>query len=214
VSRRDQQKMDQYLSSVRDAEQRLNKAEAWQHRPKPLVDVPPVVDVRDQNDIIGRAQRMYDIMYLALMTDSTRILTYVVGDSNAVATLPGVTMNYHDLSHHGQDPEKLKQLGIIEGAHIRLFGEFLRKLQSTPEGSSSLLDHTMILLGSHMHSGGHNNRNLPIMLGGGPFRHGQHLAFDQDNNYPLANLYVTMLQKMGLPVQRFASGSGPMEGLT
>ncbi|HSG69727.1 MAG TPA: DUF1552 domain-containing protein, partial [Planctomycetaceae bacterium] len=204
VSRQDQDKLDQYFTSVREAEQRLLKAEQWQHKPKPQVDVDPPNDIRDQNDIISRARLLYDIMYLAIQTDSTRVISYGVGDSNAVATLPGINMNYHDLSHHGQDPEKLKQLGIIESAHIKTYGEFLTRLKETKEGDATLLDRTMVLMGSHMHSGGHNNLNLPIILAGGGFQHGQHLAFDQKNNYPLANLYVSMLQRLGLEVDRFA----------
>ncbi len=213
VSRQDQDKLDQYFTSVREAEQRLHKAEQWQHRPKPVVDAEPPADIRDPNDIINRARQLYDIMYLALLTDSTRVITYGVGDSNAVATLPGVSKNYHDLSHHGQDPEKLKQLGIIESAHVKAYGDFLTRLKETTEGDATLLDRTMVLIGSHMHSGGHNNRNLPILLAGGGFKHGQHLAFDQENNYPLANLYVSMLQRLGLDVERFASSTGAMSGL-
>jgi hypothetical protein len=122
-------------------------------------------------------------------------------------------MNYHDLSHHGQDPEKLKQLGLIESAHIKTYGEFLTRLKETQEGDSTLLDRTMVLMGSHMHSGGHNNLNLPIILAGGGFQHGQHLAFDRENNTPLANLFVSMLQRLGLEVERFASSTGTLTGL-
>jgi hypothetical protein len=213
VSRQDRQKLEEYFSAVRDAEQQLQKAEAWQHRPKPPVDAAPPRDNLDKNDIINRARQLYDVMYLALVTDSTRLITYTVGDSNAVATLPGVSMNYHDLSHHGQDPEKLRQLALIESEHVKLFGGFVRRLKETSEGEASLLDRTMVLLGSHMHSGAHDNRNLPNILAGGGFRHGQHLAFDQSNNYPLANLYVTMLQRLGLEVDRFASSTGTMTGI-
>lgn len=213
VSQRDQQKLDEYFTSVREAEQQLQKSEQWQHKPKPTVDAQPPQDIRDSNDIINRARQLYDVMYLALLTDSTRLITYSVGDSNAVATLPGVSMNYHDLSHHGQDPEKLKQLGIVESEHVRLFGDFTRRLKETAEDDGNLLDRTMVMLGSHMHSGGHDNRNLPIILAGGGFRHGQHLAFDREDNYPLANLYVTMLQRLGLEVDRFASSTGTMPGL-
>jgi hypothetical protein len=214
VSQHDRQKLDQYFTSVREAEQRLHKAERWQHLPKPEVDVPPLVDLRDPNDITGRARQFYDIIYLALLTDSTRVVTYSVGDSNAVASLPGVSMNYHDLSHHGQDPEKLKQLSIIEGAHLEAFGDLLARLKATEEGASHLLHNTMLLLGSHMHSGGHDNRNLPVLLAGGRFHHGQHLAFDQANNTPLANLYVSMLQQLGLAIDQFASSTGTLTGLT
>ncbi len=213
ISRQDQQKLDQYFTSVREAEQRLHKAEEWQHKPKPMVEAKPPAEIRDNNDIITRARQFYDVMYLALFTDSTRVITYSVGDSNAIASLAGVSMNYHDLSHHGQDPEKLRQLAIIESAHVNVFGEFVNRLKETAEGDANLLERTSVLLGSHMHSGGHNNRNLPILLAGGGFRHGQHLAFNQNDNYPLANLFVSLLQRLGLNTERFASSTGTMTGL-
>lgn len=213
VTRRDREKLDQYFTSVREAERQLHKSEQWQKKPKPQVNAKEPRDIRDPNDIINRARQLYDIMYLAILTDSTRVITYAVGDTNSVATIPGVSMNYHDLSHHGQDPEKLKQLGLVESAHFRAFGDFIDRLKKTAEMDSTLLDRTMVLLGSHMHSGGHNNRNLPVLLAGGGFRHGQHLAFDQESNTPLANLYVTMLQRLGLPMDRFASSTGTMTGL-
>lgn len=213
VGSADRQKLEQYMHSVREAELRLQKAEQWQNRPLPVIDVEPLQEIRDANNITGRAAQFYELMYLALVTDSTRVLTYGVGDSNAVATLPGISMNYHDLSHHGQDPEKLRQLAIIEGAHLEEFGKFLTRLQETQERGSSLLERSMVLLGSHMHSGGHDNRNLPIILAGGGFVHGQHLGFSQQDNYPLANLYVSMLQQMGLETDQFSSSTGTMEGL-
>lgn len=209
----DQRKLDEYFTAVREAEKQLQKSEQWQHKPKPKVDAKTPDDIRDQTRLIDRARQLYDIMYLAIQTDSTRLITYTVGDSSHVPSLPGVSMNYHDLSHHGQDPDKLKQLAIVESEHIKAFGDFVRRLKKTKEDTSSLLDRTMILLGSHMHSGGHNNRNLPIILAGGGFRHGQHLAFDREKNYPLANLYVTMLQKLGLEVEQFASSTGTMTGV-
>jgi hypothetical protein len=213
VGAQDQHKLDEYFTAVRDAERQLQTSEQWQHKPKPKVDVPPPSDILDGNNIINRARQHYDVMYLALLTDSTRLITYSVGDSNAVATLPGVSMNYHDLSHHGQEPEKLKQLGIIESEHVKAIGDFVRRLKGTAEGESNLLQRSMILVGSHMHSGGHDNRNLPIILAGGNFRHGQHLAFDSDNNVPLSNLYVSMLQQLGLEIDRFATSTGRLTGL-
>ena len=213
VGQKDNRKLDEFFTSVREAEQQLQKAERWQHRPKPKVHATPPRNILDQTRAIERARQLYDIMYLAIQTDSTRLMTYTVGDSSHVPQLPGVSMNYHDLSHHGQDPEKLKQLAIVESEHVKAFGDFIRRLKGAAEDESTLLDRTMVLLGSHMHSGGHNNRNLPIILAGGGFKHGQHLAFDTDNNYPLANLYVTMLQRLGLEVDRFASSTGTMMGL-
>lgn len=213
VGIQDQHKLDEYFTAVRDAERQLQKSEEWQQRPKPKVDVPAPKDILDGNDIINRARQHYDVMYLALLTDSTRLITYSVGDSNAVATLPGVSMNYHDLSHHGQEPEKLKQLAIIESEHVKAIGDLIRRLKGTAEGESNLLERSMILVGSHMHSGGHDNRNLPVILAGGGFRHGQHLAFDRDNNVPLSNLYVSMLQQLGLEIDQFSTSTGRLTGL-
>ena len=213
VSRTDQRKVEEYFTSVREAERQLAKSEQWQHKPKPKVDAVPPERIRDRARIIQQSKQIYDIMFLALQTDSTRLMTYSVGGSSYVPAIPGVSMNYHDLSHHGQDPEKLKQLAIVESQQVVLFGDFLRRLKETPEGNSTLLDRTMLLFGSHMHSGNHDNRNLPIIFAGGGFRHGQHLAFDPVNNHPLANLYVTMLQRLGLEVDGFASSTGTLPGL-
>ena len=213
VGQRDNRKLDEYFTSVREAELQLQKSEQWQHKPKPKTDAQPIRNIRDQTRLIERARLMYDIMYLAIQSDSTRLMTLTVGDSSHVPALPGVSMNYHDLSHHGQDSEKLKQLGIVESEHVKAFGDFVRRLKEAGEDESNLLGRTMVMLGSHMHSGGHNNRNLPVIFACGGFHHGQHIARDQDNNDPMANLYVTMLQRLGLEVDRFASSTGTMKGL-
>jgi hypothetical protein len=213
VSRLDKRKLEEYLTAVRDAEQSLQKSEQWQHKPKPKVDAKPPNTIQNKAQIRRRAQQFYDLIHLALQTDSTRLITYVVNDSVYVPVLPGVSQNYHNLSHHGQDPEKLKQLAIVESEYIKLFGDFLRRLKGTKEDESNLLDRTMVLIGSHMHDGRHDNHNLPIILAGGGFRHGRHLAFDRDSNCPLANLHVTMLQQLGIEVDQFASSTGTLEGL-
>lgn len=213
VGVRDREKLDEYFTSVREAELRLHKSEQWLDKPKPKVDAQLPVDIRDQTRVIERVKQMYDMMLLAIQTDSTRLITMTVGDSSFVPQLSGVSMNYHDLSHHGQDPEKLKQLSIVEAEHVKALGEFVRRLKETKESDNQLLAGTMVLLGSHMHSGGHDNRNLPLLLAGGRFRHGQHLAFDRTHNYPLANLYVSLLQQLGLEVDRFGSSTGTMSGL-
>lgn len=213
ISRDDQHKLDQYFTSVREAEQQLHKTEQWQHKPKPKVDVKSMPPIRDQAQIEAKSKQLYDMMYLALQTDSTRLITHAIGDSSLVPVLRGVSMTYHNLSHHGQDPVKLVQLALVESLHVKAFGDFIYRLRDTKEADSNLLDQTMVMLGSHMHSGGHNNRNLPVILAGGGFKHGRHLAFDKDNNAPLANLYVTMLQRLGLELDKFASSTGTMTGL-
>ena len=213
VSRQDQQKLDEYFAAVRGAEQSLHKSQQWHDKPKPQVDAQPPTPIQNRARIKERAQQFYDVIQLALQTDSTRLITYVVNDSVHVPVLPGISQNYHNLSHHGQDPEKLKQLALIESEYFKLFAGFLQRLKETEEGGSNLLERTQVLFGSHMHDGAHNNQNLPILLAGGSHRHGQHLAFDPQNNTPLANLYVSMLQQIGLDVARFASSTGTLAGL-
>lgn len=214
LSAADHRKLDEYLTSVRETEQRLLKAESWEHKPKPKVDATPPRDINDNKDVIGRATLMYDMMHLALQTDSTRIMTFFKNGINAVPPIKGVSQDYHNLSHHGKDPDKIKELGIIEGEQMRIFGEFLRKLQKTDENGSNLLDQTMVLFGSNLgNASSHNNTNLPIVFAGGGFKHGQHLAFDAKNNEPLANLYVTMLQRMGIEADEFVTGKKTMTGI-
>ncbi len=211
---KDRDKLDQYFSSVRATEQRLAKAEAWEHRPKPHVEAKPPQDITNTADVIGRVQLMFDMTHLALQTDSTRLVTLYNPGVNAVPPIPGVTQDYHNLSHHGRDEERLAQLKIVEIRQMKVLAEFLGKLRETPEDGGSLLDHTMVIFGSDLGNGSsHDNHNLPIILAGGGFRHGQHLAFDRDHNYPLPNLYVSMLQQLGLEVDQFASSTGTMTGL-
>ena len=210
----DRQKLDQYFTAVREAEAQLHKAEEWAARPKPSVDVKPPKDQLDRLQMLERTRLMYDMMHLAIQTDSTRFLTLYDPGMNAVPVIPGVDTDYHMLSHHGKDESKLKQLAIVESAIMREFGGFLRKLNESQEGGASLLDNTMVFLGSTLgNANSHDNRNMPIILAGGGFKHGQHLAFNQELNYPLPNLFVSMLQRLGLEVDTFGSSTGTMTGL-
>ena len=128
--------------------------------------------------------------------------------------IPGVEEGYHSLSHHGRDEEKLEQLALVEAEIIKAWGEFLRDLSKTNEKGERLLDTTSILLTSNLgNASSHDNRNMPVLLAGGGFDHGQHLAFDQRNNYPLPNLYVSLLQQTGLETDQFATSTGTMTGL-
>lgn len=211
---RDRQKLDQYLESVRDAEQRLAKTQAWESRPKPQVDVPPPHDESDPAKMVEQMQLMYDMMHLALQTDSTRFITYFFTGMNRVPAVPGVDVDYHSLSHHGKDPAKIEQLTIIEIEVMKALDRFLTKLAQTEEADGSLLDSTMVLFGSNLgNASSHSTKNMPMVLAGGAFRHGSHLAFDRENNYPLPNLYVSMLQRLDLETDAFASATGTMNGL-
>ncbi|MEQ9407567.1 MAG: DUF1552 domain-containing protein [Fuerstiella sp.] len=214
LSGRDREKLDQYYEAVREAERRLAKAEAWEQKPKPQVDVKPPRDETDSRRIVECMRLMYDVMHLALETDSTRFLTYNIAGMNAVPVIPGVDIDYHNLSHHGKDPDKIAQLTVVESALIQEFRGFLDRLRQSSEVTGSLLDTTMVLFGSNLgNASSHDTKNMPVLLAGGGFRHGRHLAFDRQNNYPLPKLFVSMLQRLGMETETFGTGTGTMSGL-
>jgi Protein of unknown function (DUF1552) len=202
----DREKLDQYFTSVRELEQRLVKSEAWATRPKPKVAMKPPVDPANRADIIGYARPMFDLVHLALQTDSTRIVTLRLQGHNSIPPIQGVTQDWHNLSHHGKDPNKLEELAIIEKAELAELKSLLKNLKSSVEDGANLLDRTMVLYGSNLgNSSSHDTRNLPLLVAGGGFKHGQHLAFDPASPPPLCNLYVQMLRQMGLDVSAFGS---------
>lgn len=210
----DRERLGNYLDSVRELELRLAANQEWAEKPKPKVNMPRPVDIGNPNDFIGRQRLMCSVLKLALETDSTRFVTYHLGGSGGVVPVPGVDEGYHNLSHHGMDEEKLGQLAIVETEIMKAWGEFLRDLQSVDETGRTLLDQTSILLTSNLgNASSHDNRNMPVVLAGGGFRHGQHLAFDRKNNYPLPNLFVSLLQRVGMETDQFATGTSTMTGL-
>ncbi|MFT5525259.1 MAG: hypothetical protein ACI9HK_003226 [Pirellulaceae bacterium] len=210
----DRDKLDEYLTSVRKLEQRLVANEAWSRKPKPKVDAQPPKDIPNKADLIGRTRLLFDLTHLALQTDSTRLITIMLAGSTYAPPIPGVSLGHHDLSHHGQDPGKLEQLKIVELETMKTVHDLLVKLKQTQEADSSLLDRTTVFLGSNLGNGSsHSPRNLPVFLAGGGFRHGQHLAFDPQDPPPLCNLYVSMLQRLGIEVDNFATSTGTLSGL-
>lgn len=205
----DRDKLDEYFTSVREVEQRLVKAQDWARRPKPKVDAKPPTDINSSVEVPARVRLMVDLMHLALQTDSTRFITFALNGLNAVPVIAGVTQDWHNLSHHGQDPTKLAELKVVEVEQMRLFGELLGKLKSTHEEGGTLLDRTIVMFGSNLgNASSHDNKNLPIIVAGGGFRHGQHLAFDPRKNPPLCNLYVQFLRRLGADVNAFGSSNG------
>jgi hypothetical protein len=210
----DRDKLDAYFTSVRELEQRLAANEDWVQRPKPRVDARPPAPVTDPSDLVARERAMLEVMHLALQTDSTRFATLHMNGAGGVLPIEGVDEGYHQLSHHGLDPDKIQQLGLVEQALINAWADFIRKLKQSPEAGGDLLDRTMVLLTSNLgNASSHDNRNMPVLFAGGGFRHGQHLAFDRTNNEPLPNLYLSALRRLGLETDQFASSTGTLRGL-
>jgi len=210
----DREKLEDYLGAVRESEQRLLRAEAWEGRPKPKTEMAAPKDPADRTDILEHARLMYALMHLALATDSTRVITFFENGMNAVPKIPGVSQDYHNLSHHGKDPAKIAELGIIERSQLARIAEFLGKLQATQDEGGTLLDRTMVLVGSNLgNASSHDTRKLPIVLAGGGFKHGAHLALGGERDYPLSNLHVSMLQRLGIEASSFGTGTGTMRGL-
>jgi hypothetical protein len=204
LSRADQQRMDQYLTSVRELEQRLASLEQWEHRPRPRVNAQAPQDLDDNREFVRKTGLMFDVIKLALETDSSRVISLFI-DTTVI----------HNITHHGNRPEMLAELRSKEEGQFEALDNFLRSLNDTREEGQTLLDRTMVLYGTCMGSANsHSNVNLPVLLAGGGFRHGQHLAFDQQNNYPLTNLFVSMLQRLGIETNEFSSGRATMRGIT
>lgn len=218
VGSRDRARLDQYLTGVRELEQRMDLSRQWEDRPKPKVAEQAPVDPASPKDYMEKVRLMYDMARLALETDSTRLVTLMLDSVNSpTIDVEGIdiTDGYHSLSHHGKNAAKLKQLEAIEKHHMRLLGELYSALKAAHEPGGSLFDHTMVLYGTNLgNASTHVTTNLPVLLAGGGFRHGQHLAFDREHNYPLPNLYVSMLQRMGLEHDAFATSTGTMRGLS
>ena len=191
----DRDKLDDWFTSVRELEQRMVANEAWTNRPKPQIDMEKPQSI--PRDTVGIAGTFLEIIRMALRTDSTRFVTlHVPGD-------------YHGLSHHGMDDGTIRQLTSVEQGMIGQWAGFLRKLKS-----DGLLDETMVLMTSNLgNASSHDNKNMPVLFAGGGFRHGKHLAFDQQNNYPLPKLYVSALQRLGIEKDSFATSTGTMTGL-
>ena len=210
----DRARLDQYFQSVRELEGRLERSIAWENRPKPKVDYPMPKDIADANEVVARSRLMFDLVRLALQTDSTRVVTLSLSTFSVVPHVPGVKNETHGLTHHGNEPDKITELRKIEEAQLAVFGEMLSAFRETRETGGNLLDRTQILYGSCLgNANSHSNQNLPLILAGGGFRHGQHLTFDTVNNTPLANLYVSMLQNLGVEADKFATSTGSLRGL-
>ncbi|MGE3803175.1 MAG: DUF1552 domain-containing protein [Gemmataceae bacterium] len=214
VGAADRDRLEQYFSSIRELENQLKQAEAWEHRPKPAVKMAPPEDIKDSALLLQRFRTMLDLVKLAVETDSTRVVTLFLEPLGILSGVAGVQNETHSLTHHGNRPEMVEELSKIESAQLRVFHDFIKGLKETKESGSTLLDQTSVIYGTCMgNANGHTNRNWPVLLAGGGFKHGQHLAFNREQNVPLANLFVSILQRQGLEMDRFASSTGTLRGL-
>ena len=226
----DRRRLDEYFESVRSVERQLRMAREWVKRPKPDAIGAEPRDIGDNQQQRAKFQLMIDMIHLALVTDSTRAVSIMTFGM------------HHDLSHHGKEPKKLAACRQVEVELIQAFGGLLGKLKSATEAGSTLLDSTMVVMTSNLRDGNtHWTHNLPVILAGGGFRHGQHLAFNRPfldevkqelaaapgtgagaekktplmgkDQQPLCNLFTSMLRQGGVEVDRFSSATGPLEGL-
>lgn len=219
VSLRDRAKLEEYFASLRDVEKNVQKQRQWLKQPTPKVDFePPDFDPIAADLSLECETLMYDLMALALETDSTRVISFLLPGSGQVFTIDGERLGagYHGLSHHGNDPGKIADYNKIGRAHVTRFGRFLQRLKESKEPNGrSMLDSTAVLYGSGMgNANTHDNSRLPILLAGGPFRHGGYHAIDRDNALSttplLGDLYLTLMQSMGVEVERFAKAKRNM----
>jgi hypothetical protein len=217
VGPRDRERLDQYFTSVRDLEKRMAMSRDWEHKPKPTVSASVPLDPASPRAYMEKVELMYDMARLAFETDSTRSISLLLDSVNSPAIdVEGteITDGYHNLSHHGKSQAKLAQLKAIDEWHMKLLAKLFGDLKAVREDGESLLDRTMIVYGSNLgNANTHVTTNLPTLFAGGGFRHGQHLAFDTERNYPLPNLFVSMLQRMGIEADKFATSTGTMRGL-
>jgi hypothetical protein len=210
----DRNRVSQYLDSVREVERRIQKAEETaKENPQPDLDRPLGVPAA----YADHARLMFDLQLLALQANVTRVVTFQLAREASNRTYPeiGVSDPHHPLTHHGNDPEKIAKVARINRFHVSLFAEFLEKLASTPEGSGSLLDHVLYLYGSGMGNPNvHDHVNLPIIVAGGAagnMRGGRHIQYKEAT--PLANLHLTLLNKVGVRVDSFADSDGRVDEL-
>jgi hypothetical protein len=211
LGQRDKEKLEEYFTSVRDVEKQIELRRKWANVPKPA----PGIDEPKNNDFVSDLPVMYDLIALALQTDSTRIATLEIG-GDFEASAFDLKAGYHALSHHGMREESIKALIKMEQYQTEQFSRFIGKLKSINDGSGTLLDHSMVLFGSGMgNANSHTNSNLPIILAGGGFKHGEHRAYPTKglDRQPLCNLFLSMLQRFGAEVESFGTSSSTLTGL-
>ena len=213
----DKNKLDEYLTAIREAEVKLQGMQSWLDKPKPTVDYDASGHPHSGTDYGFLAPLMFDLLFLAIESDSSRVFTAGFGMHNRTIELDGVKGGYHGLSHHGNVPDRLRQLQVIDKFYFEQMARFIDRLQNTPlgnRGDGNLLDKTMVLFGTGLGDAArHSNRDLPTVIAGGGFKHRGHVDAQaaRGQRTPLNNLYTTMLQNFGVKIDRFNNASGTVE---
>jgi hypothetical protein len=216
LAKADQDKLDQFLTSIRGVELKLKRQADWIDIAKPKASDDVIRGGDDDDTIVDLAYPyntsvMYDLMVLALQTNSTNVICYGHPGGNRMFPFDGITLGYHSLTHHGKRPELLKELAIIETFYAAQFSRFLKKLKETPDSNGqSLLESTVVMFGSGMgNASAHSSRNLPIMVAGGGFRNGSHHRFERTgrDGRPVSDLFVTILQQLGVERDKFSTST-------
>ena len=206
LSKLDQAKLDEYLTAVRDVEKKLNMSQHWIGKPKPKVEMQEPAD----EGFVESLGSFYDLMALALETDSTRIATLEIPEVFNTSNL-GLRNSYHGYSHHGKDQKNLQGLRVIEEFQTSMFSKFLDRLKEIKLASGqAMFDKTVLLFGSGMGNGSsHSNKNLPILVAGGGFKHAGHVVLpsEKSKRVPLSNLYVKLLQQMDMETDQFGAST-------
>ena len=213
LNKNDSRKLEEYFASVRSVETKLQLDLQWQSVPKPKA----LIEEPTNEGLTKDLPKIYELLALAFQTDSTRVATIEIGKSFAIRDL-GIRKGYHGLSHHGKMQENINLLTQIELYQVQQFARFLAKLKSIrePNTDGTLLDRTMAMFGSGMgNANSHTNNNLPIILAGGGFKHGEYKQYPgkKHKRIPLCNLFVSMLQQFGLETDRFGTSTGTLRGL-
>ncbi len=206
VNKEDKDKLDEYFTSVRDVEKRLELRKRWASQPKPKAPF----DKPANRNTVEDLPLLYELIALALQTDSTRIATLEIGGDFLPQNL-GIDKSYHGLSHHGNDPEAIAHLIALEKYQIEHFGKFLTRISKMQDGDRTLLDSTTVLFGSGIGDANtHKNSDLPVILAGGGYSHGEFREVPREgiNKVPLCNLFVDIAQKMGVETDSFGSSTG------
>ena len=208
VSNTDRHKLDAYYEALRSAERELVSIRAWHEQPKPTVAHEPPTDVDDRADLIGRFRSMLKLIPLILETDSSRVVSLMIQDHGVVLNGFDAVVDQHNLSHHGQDEQKIEHLRQVENAIVKTFAELLTSLSIQHDDGSRLLDSTTVLFGSNLgNANSHSAKDLPILVAGGQFSHGKHIMYEGETNAPLSNLFVTLLRTIGLEIDEFGHSS-------